>query len=105
VGVPAEPVVGLEQVHIELSLQQMRGGQSGDPGADDGDGLAGWGAHLCVFFLVGGSKEIRSRRGHGLLDIPTLGVHQITAISSYRWICATRPPVRRVTSYGRNHAK
>jgi hypothetical protein len=41
VRMPAEPIVGLEQVHVELALQQVRRSQSGDPGAYDGDGLAG----------------------------------------------------------------
>ena len=38
VGVTAEPVVGLEQLHVELPLQQVGGGQTGHPAAHDGDG-------------------------------------------------------------------
>ena len=40
VRVPTQPVVGLEELHIELPLQQVGRGEAGHPAADHGDGRA-----------------------------------------------------------------
>jgi hypothetical protein len=60
---------------------------------------------MYVLFLFDWSRAIRSRRGHGLLDIPTLRLHQITALSPDRRISAGGPPAWRITSYRLSHAK
>ena len=41
VGVAAESIVGLEQLHVVAPLQQVRRGQPGDAAPDDGHPLAG----------------------------------------------------------------
>ena len=41
VRVPAEPAVGLVQRDVVVPLEQVRGGQAGDAGADHGRAAAG----------------------------------------------------------------
>ena len=70
VGVPAEPVVGLEQLHVEAALQQVGGGQAGHPAADHGDaGPDGWRAHRYGSPSPGRDRCSRRRAEHLTVDV------------------------------------
>ena len=59
VGVATEPVVALVERDVEAALQEVRGGQAGDTGADHGDALAARGLFVLVTGLTSRSRSAK----------------------------------------------